>query len=273
MLTWGSHRPERARLTHSVPQVTPSLRQRRTVASNPLGAIRWPCVDTPWQARASRVFPSSGVVTRRPASLHRVQDGASSPASTVLSGRYDFPPPVSPRFVSFAQAIPPERSCFARRAAERRRAPSLLELVTRYLQPGCCRWRRQDLLRSWGTPSVLLPCSPTPAGPTHQAITMRRRGPRCVHDEGSRVRTFEAQSHGFGTGCLRFAVQVTHTPRKTRFRLLAKLFRTGLITRRVPSKGFKLYPTSILLSQVQRSARTFYFSTILAMACYLSCEK
>jgi hypothetical protein len=29
-----------------------------------------------------------------------------------------------------------------------------------------------------------------------------------------------------------------------------------LVTRRVPSKGFKVYPTSILLSQVQRSART-----------------
>jgi hypothetical protein len=70
---------------------------------------------------------------------------------------------------------------------------------------------------------------------------------------------FEAQSHGFGTGYLRFAGRVAPTPRKTRFRLLAKLFRTGLVTRRVPSKGFKMYPTSILLSQVQRSARTFYF--------------
>ena len=64
--------------------------------------------------------------------------------------------------------------------------------------------------------------------------------------------------HGFGTGCLRFAGRVAPTPRKTRFRLLARLFRTGLITRRVPAKGFKLYPTSILLSQVQRSARTQY---------------
>ena len=51
--------------------------------------------------------------------------------------------------------------------------------------------------------------------------------PGIVHDEGSRIRTFEAQSHGFGTGCLRFAVQVTRTPRKTRFRLLVRLFRTG----------------------------------------------
>jgi hypothetical protein len=122
-----------------------------------------------------------------------------------------------------------------------------------------CQWRRQDLLRSWGTPIVLLPCSPTPVGPTHQALAMRRRGPRCVHDEGSRIRTFEAQSHGFGTGCLRFAGRVTPTPRKTRFRLLARLFRTGLVTRRVPSKGFTMYPTLILLSQVQRSARATLF--------------
>ncbi len=103
---------------------------------------------------------------------------------------------------------------------------------------------------------MLLPCSPTPVGPTHQALAMHRHGPRSVHDEGSHMDAFEAQSHGFGTGCLRFAARVTPTPRKTRFRLPAKLFRTGLITRRVPLKGFKVYLTSILLSQVQRSART-----------------
>ncbi len=56
---------------------------------------------------------------------------------------------------------------------------------------------------------------------------------------------FEAQSHGFGTGCLRFAGRVTPTPRKTRFRLLAGLFRTGLVTRRVPSTGFTMYPTFV----------------------------
>ncbi len=36
-----------------------------------------------------------------------------------------------------------------------------------------------------------------------------RRGPRSDHDEGSYIATFEAQSHGFSTGCLRFAGQVT----------------------------------------------------------------
>ena len=189
------------------------------------------------------MFPSNGLITRRPASLPRVPDGASSPASTVLSGRYDFLPPVSPRFVSFAWRYHPSaRVSPARRPSAA--AGGVLELVTRYLRPGFRRWKRQDLLRSWGTPIVLLPCSPTPAGPTHQAITMRRRGPRCVHDEGSRIWSYEAQSHGFGTGCLRFAGRVTPAPRKTRFRLPARLYRTGLITRRVPSKGFKMYPTS-----------------------------
>jgi hypothetical protein len=32
---------------------------------------------------------------------------------------------------------------------------------------------------------------------------------------------------------------VTHPPRKTRFRLLVRLYRTGLITRRVPSERFQ----------------------------------
>jgi hypothetical protein len=65
-----------------------------------------------------------------------------------------------------------------------------LELVTRYLRPGLGRWKRRDLLRSWGTPIVLLPCSPTPVGPLHLAWAMQRHGPRCVHDEGSCITYF-----------------------------------------------------------------------------------
>ena len=135
------------------------------------------------------MFPSNGLITRRPASLPRVLDGASSPASSVLSGRYDFLPPVSPRFVSFAWRYHSSARVSPARGRALPRA-GLLELVTRYLPPGFRQWKRQDLLRSWGTPIVLLPCSPTPARPTHQALTMRRRGPRCVHDEGSRNCSF-----------------------------------------------------------------------------------
>ena len=135
----------------------------------------------------------------------------------------------------------------------------LLELVTRYLQPGNWSVETTGSPTFLGNPRCALALLFDPGRTDASGHAMRRRGPRCVHDEGSRIRTFEAQSHGFGTGCLRFAGRVAPTPRKTRFRLLAKLFRTGLTTRRVPSKGFTAYPTWILLSQVQRSARTQYW--------------
>ncbi len=57
---------------------------------------------------------------------------------------------------------------------------------------------------------------------------------------------------------------VTHPPRKTRFRLLVRLYRTGLVTRRVPSERFQV--STILLSraflardQVFLLERFFYF--------------
>src|SRR5262249_60094381 len=37
--------------------------------------------------------------------------------------------------------------------------------------------------------------------------------------------------------------------RKTRFRLLARLYRVGSMAHWVPPKGFELFPTSLLLSQ------------------------
>src|SRR5262249_8277362 len=42
--------------------------------------------------------------------------------------------------------------------------------------------------------------------------------------------------------------------RKTRFRLLARLYRVGSLTHWVPPKGFELYPTSLLLSQASPGA-------------------
>src|SRR5260370_13276852 len=72
--------------------------------------------------------------------------------------------------------------------------------------------------------------------------------PRLRHGEGShKVTSFEAQSRGFGTGCLRFAPPVTRSGRKTRFRLLAKLCREGLVTLRVRTKGFTMRRASIPL--------------------------
>ena len=64
--------------------------------------------------------------------------------------------------------------------------------------------------------------------------------PRSFNYGGSDNSTIEAQLHGFRTRYLRFAVQVTHAPRKTRSRLLVKLCRTGISPVEAPTKGFIL---------------------------------
>ena len=56
-----------------------------------------------------------------------------------------------------------------------------------------------------GNPSVLLPCSQTPVGPRRLASAALRCCPRYQDDEDpSDMISFGAQSHGFGTDCLRF---------------------------------------------------------------------
>ena len=112
-----------------------------------------------------------------------------------------------------------------------------LELVTRFLRPGLTA-------EAAGPPRFLGdPCERAlffDPGGIADARPLRRRDAafRQLHDVGSREQDFGAQWHGPLTGCLRFAVRVTPAPRKTRFRLLAKLCRAGLVTRGVPSKGF-----------------------------------
>ena len=74
--------------------------------------------------------------------------------------------------------------------------------------------------------------------------------PRADYYEGSSIGYFEAQSHGFSTRCLRFAEPVTRTRRKTRFRLLARLYRTDPMVHEGPSERFQsCFLHLILLSQ------------------------
>src|SRR5262249_44360471 len=90
-----------------------------------------------------------------------------------------------------------------------------------------------------GNPGVPTPWSPTPAGPILSGLATDRHGPRYAKDEGyPPCVVFGAQSHGLGTRCLRFAPRGTPTGRQTRFPLSATLYGTGLLTRRVPMKGF-----------------------------------
>ena len=91
-----------------------------------------------------------------------------------------------------------------------------------------------------GNPDVLTPCSSTPARPTlsgrydslarpHAVTTARALHERLFRGSITRHR------HSLST--LRSAAHAA--PRKTRFWLLARLYQTGLVTRRIPTKGFR----------------------------------
>ena len=69
------------------------------------------------------------------------------------------------------------------------------------------------------------------------------RPPRLTKTKALHEGNFGAQSHGISTRCLRFAVR-SPAPRKTRFWLPARLYQTGLITRRIPTKGFTFWDDS-----------------------------
>ncbi len=100
--------------------------------------------------------------------------------------------------------------------------------------------RRWDLPGSWRTLMCLCPglrprqdLPPKPfrgSGAAHACNTTKAPTSKT---------SFEARSRGFGTGCLRFAPPVTRAGRKTRFRLLARLYREGLVTLRVRTVGFR----------------------------------
>src|SRR6516225_2474552 len=90
-----------------------------------------------------------------------------------------------------------------------------LELVTRWLRPGCAE-ETTGSPRFLGNPDC--PFAHVPhrrrQGRWHQTPTVPRRGPGSSNGKGSCERTFDAQEHGFRTRCLRFAVRVT--PRHAR---------------------------------------------------------
>jgi hypothetical protein len=94
-------------------------------------------------------------------------------------------------------------------------------------------------LRFPSDPRVPAPSSWTPVGP-NDAKPLRRLGtaPACVNNGGSHDRRFRGSiaRHRDSLSPLRSGGRPP--PRKTRFRLLARLCRAGLVTRRVATKGF-----------------------------------
>ena len=113
-----------------------------------------------------------------------------------------------------------------------------LELVTRYLHPGCCRGDdRISYVPGEPQRVFALLFDPGRADPIRP---LRWAGAALTgtNMKAPTIGTFEAESHSFDTRCLRFAVQVTHARRKTRFGCWPSFYRRGWLPSRVPTKGF-----------------------------------
>jgi hypothetical protein len=120
----------------------------------------------------SACFPRSSLPTD--ASLPSTgSSGVSSPASAVLSRRYDSLPPIPPHFVAFVWRYPLRPLVLF--APRRTSAPARPGVVNPVSPAGISQGRRQDLPGSWGTPSARSPCS-VDAGRTAGTRPLRCRG-------------------------------------------------------------------------------------------------
>jgi hypothetical protein len=111
--------------------------------------------------------------------------------------------------------------------------------VTGSPRPEVNVWRPSGPPKFPENPRVPMPYSPTPAGPTRQVVHRSRRGPRYVQNEGSHDNPyFGAPSHGLGTRCLRFVRCLATRDARLASRC-QPLYGTGLVTRRILTKGFR----------------------------------
>jgi hypothetical protein len=213
------HRPVRAQLTHTVPQVMDSL---------PLSVVV-PCSRILISEYRS-VFPNNDSMTRPPPSL--------------LPGSFG----TCVRLVSNGTMrrlrLP---SCFSR-CSVRHIAPRYLGLILRLRSLG----RENRRLNAWAlltgialapvfvlkdtfgspkfpaNPSCICPALRLRPGLHARLVTAFRYCPRAVGRRGPRRGiTFEAQSHGFCTGCLRF-VPPSRTTTQNSLPVVSQTFPGGL---------------------------------------------
>src|SRR5262249_21957081 len=100
--------------------------------------------------------------------------------------------------------------------------------------------RVQGVRGSWGALMRLCRVLGPRRDRSHQAMTVCRHGPRVREDEGSpRVRLISGLNGRRGRWLSTLRSAACTAPRKTRFRLLARLYRVGLVTHKAPTKGFR----------------------------------
>lgn len=148
------------------------------------------------------------------------------------------PGSLSPPSVAFTWRYPALRPSFrSHRSGTPNRGPGVrLPVPTAGL-------RRRETIRISqvpGEPFVPSPCSSTPAGPRASGpYDALARPPLCPQRRLPRQTCFRGSFARLWNSLFTLRPVRCRTRRKTRFRSLAKLSRTGLITRRVPSKGFR----------------------------------
>ena len=154
-------------------------------------------------------------------------------------GRSESPTLLPPHFVAFAWRYHGSTRVLFPRCRVRQRGPGVDKPVP----------HRRITVETAGTPRFLgNPLSLCPVlrprqDRTRQAIATCRHGPRYDHNEGSHDNSLSRLNRtASGLAVYASPDAVTRTGRKTRFRPLAKRYRTGLVTRRVPMKGFRVAP-------------------------------
>ena len=186
----------------------------------------------------SACFPRSGL----PADASLSSTGsseASSPASTVLSKRCDFLPPVPPHFVSFAWRYLGCTRCFRSLADE-------CAAKAGSWSPGIsCREfaeERTGFSQVPGEPQLpVCTCSnPTPAGLRAPDHTVPQRGPWSSKDRGSHEWVFR-RSIAWLPDSLSTLRRASY-PNSTQDSLpvAGQALLDGLSTRKVPMKGFRV---------------------------------
>jgi hypothetical protein len=184
------------------------------------------------------VFPSNGSLLKHPLP----SPGSHAVRFPWLDGTMrccDFPSPLTPRSLPPRDVTPVPfavRSCTAERRCAGR------ELLSRAPRTGTHLGRRQDLSGSWGT-FVPMPCSWAPAGPTHAPGLYG--APAWPLLQAKAKAPHEQSISGLNPGAWTLAVYASPEQLPTQdARLasgcLARPGRVGLVTHKVPAKGFRV---------------------------------
>jgi len=208
-------------------------------------AIRWSAVDTLGGYKAPGVFPSTGPMARHslPSTGFR---WLLFPCFHGTMKCSDLLPSFSPRFVlpSLGDTVP--CACLRSRKPDAGLGPGVLRLVT---PDQLCRHGDDRNSQVPGEPWCAYAVFSDPGGTEPPGYTVARHGPceldnkgspRVIASRGSIARPW----HWLST--LRSCCY--QPPRKTRFRLPARLYRVGLLTHRIPKKVSRHY----LLSSFSR---------------------